>query len=87
MSVRELVPPDTRLAHEAMSALRPAYVDEAMFVFPGSKQGKPLSHLRLHLVFDDKGQLAEQQLIEMPAKKVLGRAVFSASYEAASRAS
>src|SRR5205823_7524053 len=41
------------------------------------KQGKPISHVRLHLVFDEQGRLAEQQLVEMPAKKVLGRAVFS----------
>jgi predicted Zn-dependent protease len=37
--------------------------------------GKPLPYVRLHLVFDDNGQPAEQQLVEMPAKKVLARMV------------
>jgi GNAT superfamily N-acetyltransferase len=32
MTVRELLLPDTRLAHPAMSALRPAYRDEERFV-------------------------------------------------------
>jgi GNAT superfamily N-acetyltransferase len=30
--LREILPPDTRLAYPAMAALRPAYTDEAQFV-------------------------------------------------------
>ena len=39
------------------------------------EKGKPLPYVRLHLVFDDKGQPAEQHLVEMPAKKVLARLI------------
>jgi GNAT superfamily N-acetyltransferase len=32
MTARELLPPETRLAHAAMSGLRPEYLDENLFV-------------------------------------------------------
>ncbi len=39
-------------------------------------QGKLRPYVQLHLVFDEKGGLAEQHLAEMPADKLLARAVF-----------
>src|SRR5262249_53257487 len=36
-------------------------------------------HIRLQLVFAEDGRLAEQQVVEMPAKTIVGRIVFSSA--------
>jgi ferric-dicitrate binding protein FerR (iron transport regulator) len=41
-------------------------------------KGKPISYARLHLVFAADGRLAERQIVEMPANKVLVREVLGA---------
>ncbi len=63
---------DLLMAGERTVAIVPHGIDSLK-----DGKGKPLSYNRLHLVFAEDGHLAEQQVVEMPSKKIVGRVVFS----------
>jgi ferric-dicitrate binding protein FerR (iron transport regulator) len=79
-SVPWFVPPAEDLAHGADLM---AVDDRTVAIVPHGietlkdEKGKPIPYARIHLLFVN-GQLAERQIVEMPAKKVLLREVYGA---------
>ena len=49
--------------------------ERTVAVVPHGSDNLKDGHERLHLVFDEQGQLSEQQVVEMPSKKVMARIV------------
>ena len=64
---------DVKLVGERIVAVVPHGAGEAK-----DRDAKPLPYAVLHFVFDEGGRLAEQRVVEMPAKKVLARVLLGA---------